>query len=332
MVLIGEFMLRIGLSLLLSCYGLSAVFAVDGMMSEPISPIPLTITVDAEKIALGKKLFEDPIFSKDNKLACSDCHNLEKGGADNRFRSLTNSGDLDIINTPTIYNVAFNIRFGWAGQFKTLAEQLNSSLHNSRHGNSNWEALLAKLQDSADYADAFQKIYGRQKIQRLWVEEVMIEYQKSMTTPNASFDRYLRGDSQAISETAKRGYRLFKKYGCIACHQGINVGGNMFQKIGIFGNYFKNRDEINPTDYGRFNVSGLEEDKFVFRVPGLRNVELTAPYFHDGHTRTLEEAVELMARHQLGREINEQDRDAIIAFLKTLTGEIPVKAFYVWRP
>jgi cytochrome c peroxidase len=150
-------------------------------------------------------------------------------------------------------------------------------------------------------------------------------FERTLLTPGARFDRWLQGDKGALSEEEAAGYALFKSVGCIACHQGQNVGGNMFQKFGVLGDYFEDRGHVTRDDYGRFNVTGLESDRFVFRVPSLRNVELTAPYFHDGSATTLEQAVRTMARYQLGRPLADGDVQRLVAFLKTLTAPLPGK-------
>jgi cytochrome c peroxidase len=148
-----------------------------------------------------------------------------------------------------------------------------------------------------------------------------VEFERSLITPNSRFDRYLLGDESAITAEEKAGYALFKSYGCVACHQGRNVGGNMFQIFGVMDDYFANRGHITDADYGRFNVTGREEDRFHFRVPSLRNVALTAPYFHDGTAESLDQAVMVMARYQLGVTMPAEDVGLIVKFLGTLTGE-----------
>jgi cytochrome c peroxidase len=180
--------------------------------------------------------------------------------------------------------------------------------------------LLATLRADSDYRRAFAAIYGGD-IRREQILDALAAYQRSLVTPNARFDRYLRGEPGAITPEEEHGYRLFKAYGCIACHQGANVGGNLFQKFGIFADPFAGRDAATRADLGRFTITGDEADRHVFRVPSLRNAALTAPYFHDGSAKSLEEAVEIMARNQLGRTLAEREVALIVAFLRTLTGE-----------
>jgi cytochrome c peroxidase len=153
------------------------------------------------------------------------------------------------------------------------------------------------------------------------VLDALAIFQRSLITPNARFDRYLKGERDAITADEERGYQLFKAYGCIACHQGANVGGNLFQKFGIFQDLFAGQKTLTKADLGRFTITGVESDRHVFRVPSLRNVAVTAPYFHDGRTASLADAVKIMARNQLGRELDQRDADLIVKFLGTLTGE-----------
>lgn len=317
--------IRLLLYLVTTFISINTAYCVD-LSQEPIQPIPLTLHLDPAKVALGKKLFEDPFIAHDKNQSCFQCHQTTQNGTDNLYRSTTNAGEYDLINTPTIFNVAFNVRHTWSGEFKTLEAEVNGGLHNPRHANTTWDELLPKLESRSDYQKLFSAIYGKKFIDKHMVQETVASYEKSLITPNAPFDKYLRGDKNAISLQAKKGYQLFKNYGCIACHQGVNVGGNMFQKMGVFGDYFAHRGNITKTDYGRFNVTGLEKDRFVFRVPSLRNVAVTAPYFHDGKTKSLDAAIDVMATHQLGRKISTANKAALIAFLNSLTGEYQGKS------
>ncbi len=294
--------------------------AVAQALDEPILPLPLGIRLDSARVALGEKLFNDPRLAHNNALACASCHQLEQGGGDGLPRSITNNLEPDVTNAPSIFNRAFNFRQTWRGAFRTLEEQAESSILNPRHAATTWDELLAKLAADADYAATFTGLYGA--VRKEHVLDALATYERSLITPNAPFDRYLRGDALAISPEQKHGYALFKSYGCISCHQGINVGGNLFQKFGLFADYFKLRGgPITSADLGRFNVTNDERDRYVFRVPSLRNVAVTGPYFHDGSVEHLDYAVEVMARVQLGRKPPPDDVRAIVAFLASLTGE-----------
>jgi cytochrome c peroxidase len=293
--------------------------------SEPIKPIPLEMKLDPRKVELGEKLFFDKRASKDNSIACIECHQYKNGGADRTPVSIGIDGKRGPINAPTIFNMAFNFRLSWDGRDESLESQFRGPLHNAVVMGTNWDEFLDKLKADPAYVKAFNDIYNQSPNAKN-VSEVVATFERSLITPNAKFDRYLRGDKLAINADELRGYQLFKNYGCIACHQGVNVGGNMFQVFGVMGDYFKKRGNITPADLGRFNTTKNEADKHVFRVPSLRNVAVTAPYFHDGSAATLEDAVDVMFQYQLGRPAPKGDKELIIKFLRTLTGEFRGKS------
>lgn len=287
---------------------------------EPISPIVPVGTSDAAKVALGEMLFSDTRLSNDGKTACVSCHHLDQGGDDGRIRSIAADGRMVKYNAPTVFNAALNFRFNWRGNFRTIEEQNEAVLLDPSLMNSSWEAVLRKLRSEPLYAGQFQAAYGSAP-DRQTVLDALAAFQRSLVTPDSRFDRYLRGDRAALTTEEQHGYELFKDYGCVACHQGMNVGGNLFQKFGVFADPSKGAGEMSDDDRGRFTITGLDRDRRVFRVPSLRNVALTAPYFHDGRTASLEEAVRTMARSQLGRQIPDDDIHSIVGFLRTLTGE-----------
>ncbi|MGL5806493.1 MAG: cytochrome-c peroxidase, partial [Xenococcaceae cyanobacterium] len=235
------------------------------------------------------------------------------------------NGNLTDINTPTIFNALFNFRLNWDGEFENLTNHLNALMTNPTVMGVEWEALIEKLGRVPEYVRAFGKLYA-DGLTQANIKDALVVYEKSLYTPNSRFDRFLRGDKTALTKTEQEGYKLFKSYGCVSCHQGINVGGNMFQRFGVMGDYFLDRGKITPADWGRFNVTKNEEDRYVFRVPSLRNVELTAPYFHDGSAETLEKAIAIMTRYQLGRPLLREQIDLIAQFLRTLNGEYQQKA------
>lgn len=287
---------------------------------EPITPIPDAVGPDTDAVALGRRLFHDPRLSRGSVNACASCHRLEEGGDDGRAIAMGADGRPLDFNSPTIFNVVLNFRLNWRGNFRDLEAQNAAALLDPRLMNNDWQTLLATLRSDADYRRAFAAIYGGD-IRREQVLDALATYQRSLVTPNARFDRYLRGEPGAITAEEEHGYQLFKAYGCIACHQGANVGGNLFQKFGIFADPFAGRDAATRADLGRFAVTGDEADRHVFRVPSLRNVALTAPYFHDGSAQSLDEAVEIMGRNQLGRTLVRREVALIVGFLRTLTGE-----------
>ena len=220
----------------------------------------------------------------------------------------------------SVFNSDFNFKQFWDGRAENLKEQIEGPISSEVEMGSNWPQIIGKLKQSSYYVSVFGQLYSN-GINRDTIKDALNEFERSLYTPNSPFDKFLRGDKKALTEKARQGYNLFKAYGCASCHQGINVGGNMFQTFGVMGDYFKDRGETTEADLGRYRVTGDERDRHVFKVPSLRNVALTPPYFHDGSAETLEEAVVVMAKYQLGRELSQAEIDLLIQFLKALTGE-----------
>lgn len=289
-------------------------------IKEPIQPIPLHLELNKKKVALGEKLFNETKLSRNNSVSCVSCHDLKTGGTDRLIRSVGIDKIEGFVNTPTVFNSAFNFRQFWDGRAETLEEQIEGPTISAHEMGSNWPDVIRKLKQDLLYVSAFRTLYG-DGITRENIKNAMAEYIRSLYTPNSRFDRYLRGDRNAITAAEKKGYTLFKEYGCVSCHQGINVGGNMFQKFGVLGNYFADRGQLTQADQGLANITGNSEDGQVFKVPSLRNVERTPPYFHDGSAKTLEQAVTIMAKYQLGKTLSIEEVELIVQFLKTLTGE-----------
>lgn len=289
------------------------------LQREPIRPLPISVSLNPRKVALGRSLFSDPALSRDGTVSCASCHALDSGGTDHRQHSMGLHRTEGAVNAPTVFNVGFNFRQFWDGRAETLEAQIDGPLQSPGEMGSDWRDVLPRLRGLKDYAAGFAQTYS-DGISADNVRNAIAEFERSLITPNARFDRFLRGDSAALTDEEKAGYLKFKSYGCISCHQGVNVGGNMFQRMGVIGDYFADRGNVTQADYGRFNVTKDEADRYTFKVPSLRNVELTAPYFHDGSAQTLDEAVAIMAKYQLGRQLPPQDRDQLVKFLKTLTG------------
>ncbi len=288
--------------------------------NEPIRPIPLTTDANPEKVALGQRLFFDPRLSSNNTVACSTCHNLDNGGADNLAKSIGAGAIIGQMNTLSVFNSVNNFALFWDGRASSLEEQIDGPINNPAEMASSWKQVIDKLKSDPNYVKDFNQLYP-QGITSTTIKDAIASFERTLITPNSRFDRYLRGEKEAINDQEKQGYQLFKAYGCIACHQGVNVGGNMFQKFGVMADYFPTHGSTEQANLGRFNVTGKIEDRYYFRVPSLRNVALTAPYFHNGSAKTLQQAVHIMAKFQLGRNIPQQDVIAIIHFLETLTGE-----------
>jgi cytochrome c peroxidase len=289
--------------------------------SEPLRPLPQRISIDTPKARLGAKLFFDPQLSADNSVSCASCHPFDHGGADYGARSVGTGGKAGGINAPSIFNLEFNFRYNWNGAAETLHEHLDLPMRNPAVMGTDFPQIVEKLKHSGDYPKRFAAVFP-EGLTPATIKDALVEYERSLITPNSRFDRWLRGDKAALSAQELEGYRRFKALGCTSCHQGRNAGGNLFQKFGVMGDYFADRGNITKADWGRFNVTNNERDRFVFRVPSLRNVAQTAPYFHDGSAATLPDAVRVMARYQLGRTIGEDDLAMIVAFLSTLSGEL----------
>ena len=294
---------------------------VEPTIDEPIQPISEYSMLDDEKISLGELLFNDPRLSSDNSISCANCHNLKTGGVDRLSRSVGVNGSLGDINSPTVFNSGLNNAQFWDGRAKTLEDQIDGPTHNPKEMGSSWPQITKKLESDKTYQTLFNNTYSDGITSRN-IKDAIASFERSLVTVNSPFDRFLHGDTTAISNNAKAGYAIFKEFGCIACHQGSNVGGNVFQKFGIMGDYFADRgDEITPSDLGRYNVTGLDEDKHVFRVPSLRLATLTPPYFHDGSAATIKDAVRAMIKYQVGRSSTEKEEFLIVEFLHTLVGE-----------
>jgi len=285
------------------------------LMSGPIKPIPNEIKVDAKKVQLGKKLFSDPLLSKDGTISCATCHDLQNGGDDGLKFSFGIKGQEGNINSPTVYNAVFNFRQFWDGRAKDLKEQATGPIENPVEMGHTMANAVKILKQSKTYRENFNDVYPN-GITKDNIADAIAEFEKTLITPDSPFDRYLKGDKEAISQKAKEGYILFESKGCILCHHGVNVGGNFYNKFGIY-------EDADTEHLGRYNITKREEDKHVFKVPSLRNIALTAPYMHDGRASTLKEAVELMTKYQLGRYMEPGDTEAIVAFLESLTGKLP---------
>jgi cytochrome c peroxidase len=287
---------------------------------EPIKPIPLEVSVDAPKAALGRALFHEPKLSHDNTVSCASCHDLRKGGTDQRSHSLGINQFEGTINAPTVFNSGGNFKQFWDGRAATLEAQIDGPILSPKEMGSTWDEVLGKLRATPAYVTAFKNVYP-DGIQPQNIRNAIAEFERSLITPKSRFDQFLRGADSALTDDEKEGYRKFKSYGCTSCHQGVNIGGNMFETLGTMADYFADRGNITNADNGRFNVTGREEDRYVFKVPSLRNIALTGPYFHDGSVATLEKAVAVMGRYQLGQRLSPQDVEQIVKFLKSLTGE-----------
>lgn len=286
-------------------------------VGEPLAPLPRTVVDNQpEKTLLGKMLFFDPRMSKSGFLSCNSCHNLASGGVDNMPSSIGHGWQLGPINSPTVLNSKYNLAQFWDGRAKDLKEQAGGPVANPGEMAFTHEAATNVLVTIPAYVEMFKQVYG-DSITMDHVQDAIAAFEETLITPDSKFDRWLYGDDTAMSPTELEGYKLFKEKGCTTCHNGIAVGGAMYQKMGLKKPY---RDEAT---LGRFNVTKNEADRYVFKVPVLRNIELTYPYFHDGSIWDLKEAVLTMADIQLGTPLTDAEADRIVEFLKTLTGKQP---------
>lgn len=304
------------LSLFLLFLTLSFSQNIFNSTNEPIVPIKYKIIDDENKLNLGKKLFFDGRLSKDNKTSCLSCHNVDFGGVDNLAKSFGVDGQKGIINTPTILNSSLNFVQFWDGRAKTLKEQIDGPIHNPIEMSSNWDEIIEKLKKVPSYKKMFNLVYDG-VFSSENIKDALVYYEESLLTPSR-FDRFLLGDQNAISEKELKGYELFKDYGCASCHQGQNVGGNFYEKLGVFKKYEQTK---NKNYYGRYTITGNEEHKYEVKVPTLRNIFLTFPYLHDGSIEKLDDVIKIMAEYQIGRIMPKEDVILIKAFLKSLTSE-----------
>jgi cytochrome c peroxidase len=286
-----------------------------------ILPIVPIAGLDPSRVALGRRLFHDTRLSRDGSLSCASCHGLDSGGVDGRRFSVGIDGAVGGVNAPTVLNCALNFRQFWDGRAGTLEEQAAGPIQNPAEMGATWEQVIPALAADAGYAESFRQLYPGEGISAASVTSAIATFERSLTTGGSRFDRYLRGERGAINEDEEAGYHLFMSLGCISCHQGMNVGGNLYQRFGVMGDYFADRGNPTTADLGRYNVTHREADRNVFKVPGLRDVARTAPYFHDGSVRSLAKAVVTMARYQLGTKLSSQEIDQIVQFLGCLGGE-----------
>jgi cytochrome c peroxidase len=291
-----------------------------GATTDIITPLPLALALDSRKVELGGRLFGDPALSADGSVACAHCHSLATGGVDRLARPRGIGGKEGAINAPTVFNSGFNFRQFWDGRAETLEDQIDGPLQNSVEMGNTWPQTIAAIAANPQYRADFGLIYP-DGIQPHNVKDAIATFERSLLTPNSRFDRFLRGEQTALNAEERAGYELFKQIGCTSCHQGINIGGNMYQKLGIMEDYFAERGNIGEVDLGRFNITKREQDRYFFKVPSLRNVAVTAPYLHDASAPKLEDVVQVMARYQLGQKLKAGDVARIAAFLRTLTGE-----------
>ena len=291
----------------------------DGIGGEPVRPIAERLEYDEAKAELGRILYHDTRLSIDNTVSCASCHDLSTAGVDNKQYSEGVGGQLGGVNAPTVYNAVYNFVQFWDGRAATLALQAaGPPLNPVEMGCESFDQIIAKLSKDRALTRAFKAVYPDG-----WSEanitDAIAQFEHTLITPNSRFDRYLKGDAEAITAEELEGYNLFKKYNCATCHVGPILGGQSYELMGQYADYFAARGtELTVEDNGRFKETSIERDRHRFKVPGLRNVALTAPYFHDGTEPELKEAVCKMGTYQVGVELEDEVEDKIVAFLHTL--------------
>jgi cytochrome c peroxidase len=272
----------------------------NNLAEEPITPVPEPPTIDPLKIRLGERLFGDPRLSHDNSRSCSSCHDLGTNGASTRNLDVGLDGSTLSLNTLTLFNSTLNFRFGWEGKLRTLESDVKVTLENPRIMASSMSEVVEKFAADPDMLREFMAAYGGGP-DAANIVDAIVSFERTLVTPGSRFDRWLAGDAAALSTSELEGYRWFKSLGCVSCHQGVNIGGNLFERHGIFHPLASPKPEI-------------------LRVPSLRNVATTPPYFHDGSAQTLDDAVRKMGLAQLNATLTDQQVQAIVAYLQTLTG------------
>lgn len=305
------------------------------VLFEPIptvQPAPANNPITREKVELGKMLFFDPRLSSSHLLSCNTCHNLGIGGVDGLEVSVGHGWQSGPRNAPTVFNSFFNVAQFWDGRAADLAEQAKGPIQAAVEMNATPDRVLAVLNSMPEYPQRFALAFPGEEDPVTFdnVARAIEVFEATLITPGARFDQFLEGNNAVLDQTEKRGLRLFMDSGCAACHNGVNVGGGDYYAFGVVER--PGAEILPPEDKGRFAVTETATDEYVFRAPSLRNVELTAPYFHSGGVWDLTQAVEIMSNSQLGTELADDEVEAIVAFLHTLTGEQPDVSYPILPP
>ena len=295
-----------------------AAATANAFADEPIQPIAPVKEINLAQAELGKKLYFDPRLSKSGFISCNSCHNLSMGGTDNLKTSIGDHWQQGPINAPTVLNSSLNVAQFWDGRAADLKEQAGGPIANPGEMAFSHTLTIGVLESIPQYVIEFKQVFGTDELTIDEVTQAIAEFEKTLVTPNSRFDHWLLGEEDAITPEELAGYQLFKTSGCVACHNGPAVGGTSFQKMGIVEPY-----QAKTPAEGRSAVTGKDADRFKFKVPTLRNVQMTYPYFHDGEAETLTKAVDVMGRLQLGKKFSDAENAKIVAFLKTLTGDQP---------
>lgn len=328
--------------LVLLIAGIAAAFAADDPLMKQaqstFEPIPLKppaikdVTATPAMIELGKALYFDPRLSQSHNISCNTCHQIGLGGVDMLPTSIGHKWQQGSRNAPTVLNSVFNAAQFWDGRAADLKEQAGGPIQNPIEMGISHKHAIEMLKGISGYAKLFNAAFpsDADRITMPNVVAAIAAFEATLITPNAPFDKYLRGDASALTAEQKEGLKLFMDKGCAGCHAGINVGGQMYAPFGVIER--PGADILPPGDKGRFQVTKTVSDEYVFRVPPLRNVELTPPYFHSGKSWDLRQAVAVMGASQLGHRLTDEEVSAITAFLKSLTGEQPQVTYPILPP
>ncbi|MEJ4045716.1 cytochrome c peroxidase [Erwinia sp. SLM-02] len=294
-------------------------------------PLPDELPVDPRKAALGKRLFHDLRLSADNSESCATCHDLQNGGMDGRTTAWGVRGQRGPINVPTVLNAAFNRTQFWDGRAKDLAEQAGGPVQNPVEMGSSWPQVMAKLNGDDALKATFSALYP-QGLSPYALTDAIAQFEMQLITPHGPFDRYLNGDNEALTAQQKRGLTLFRQNKCGTCHTGVNLGGQSFERMGRWADYFADRGGLTHADNGRFNVTHDEQDRYRFKTPTLRNVSLTGPWLHDGSATRLSDAVRVMLKYQVGVSLTDDQVDDLVALLQSTSGPLAPTAASEGQP
>jgi cytochrome c peroxidase len=300
-----------------------------------VAPAPANNPTTPEKVELGKQLYFDTRLSLTQTVSCNSCHNVAAGGDDHRSVSVGINGLTGTRNAPTVWNSAFNSVQFWDGRATDLEAQAKGPLTNPvEMGMPSYKAVVDRIEAVPDYVTSFKTAFGDGPITIDRVAQAIGAYERTLITPNGPFDRYLAGDKSAISPQAERGLELATTLNCFKCHSGANFSGaDTGPGAGEYARFPSPRQMNDPyvakyklaEDMGRYAATGVDDDKHKFRIASLRNVAITAPYFHNGSVATLDEAVRVMAKLAFGKVLTNAQASDLVAFLETLTGELPAQ-------
>lgn len=318
--------------------GLAATDPLREQAKELFQPIPTNPPALPDnpatpaKVELGRMLYFEPRLSESHNISCNSCHLIGLGGADGRPNSIGHNWQRGGRNAPTVLNAVFNTAQFWDGRAADLKEQAGGPIANPIEMGITKEHAVEQLKGIPGYVEAFRQAFPGEAdpITYANIEAAIAVFEATLITPGAPFDRWLEGDDAALDEAQKQGLAIFLEKGCASCHNGINLGGGMYAPFGVVQK--PGWEFLPPNDRGRFQVTNTVEDDYFFKVPSLRNIELTAPYFHSGHAWGLEQAVAVMGQSQLGENLTEREIEQVTAFLRALTGEQPQVPFPILPP